>query len=39
VVGLGARRWAPAREPPPAGPPLEPAQERRLEHELRRFEG
>jgi cytochrome c-type biogenesis protein CcmH len=39
VVGLGARRWARAREPAPVGPPLDPAQERRLDDELRRFEG
>ena len=38
VVGLGARRWARAREPA-LGPPLDPAQERRLDDELRRFEG
>jgi cytochrome c-type biogenesis protein CcmH len=39
VVGLGARRWARAREPAPVGPPLDPALERRLDDELRRFEG
>jgi cytochrome c-type biogenesis protein CcmH len=39
VVGLGARRWARAREPAPVGPQLDPAQERRLDDELRRFEG
>lgn len=39
AVGLGARRWARAREPAPAGPPLDAASERRLDDELRRFEG
>jgi cytochrome c-type biogenesis protein CcmH len=39
VVGIGARRWARAREPVGAGPPLDPALERRLDDELRRFEG
>ena len=39
VVGVGALRWARAREPAPAGPPLDPALERRLDDELRRFEG
>ena len=39
VVGLGARRWARAREPAPVGPPLDPVLERRLDDELRRFEG
>lgn len=39
VVGIGARRWARAREPAPVGPPLDPALERRLDDELRRFEG
>jgi cytochrome c-type biogenesis protein CcmH len=39
VVGIGARRWARAREPAPAGPPIDPALERRLDDELRRFEG
>jgi cytochrome c-type biogenesis protein CcmH len=38
VVGMGARRWARAREPAPVGPPLDPALERRLDDELRRFE-
>jgi cytochrome c-type biogenesis protein CcmH len=38
VVGIGARRWARAREPVPVGPPLDPALERRLDDELRRFE-
>ena len=39
VVGVGAWRWARAREPGPVGPPLDPASERRLDDELRRFEG
>jgi cytochrome c-type biogenesis protein CcmH len=39
VVGVGAWRWARAREPAPVGPPLDPASERRLDDELRRFEG
>jgi cytochrome c-type biogenesis protein CcmH len=39
VVGIGALRWARAREPAPAGPPLDPVLERRLDDELRRFEG
>ena len=39
VVGIGAWRWARAREPAPVGPPLDPAVERRLDDELRRFEG
>ena len=39
VVGIGARRWARAREPTPVGPPLDPALEQRLDDELRRFEG
>ncbi len=39
VVGVGAWRWARAREPAPVGPPLDPALERRLDDELRRFEG
>jgi cytochrome c-type biogenesis protein CcmH len=38
AVGVGARRWARAREPAPAGP-LDAASERRLDDELRRFEG
>jgi cytochrome c-type biogenesis protein CcmH len=38
VVGLGARRWARAREPAPVGPPLDPVLERRVDDELRRFE-
>jgi len=39
AIGVGARRWARAREPAPAGPPLDAASERRLDDELRRFEG
>jgi cytochrome c-type biogenesis protein CcmH len=39
TVGVGARRWARSREPAPAGPPLDAASERRLDDELRRFEG
>ncbi len=39
AVAVGARRWARAREPAPAGPPLDAASERRLDDELRRFEG
>src|SRR6266550_1020191 len=30
AVGVGARRWARAREPAPAGPPLDAASEQRL---------
>jgi cytochrome c-type biogenesis protein CcmH len=39
AVGVGAWRWARARDPAPVGPPLDPALERRLDDELRRFEG
>jgi cytochrome c-type biogenesis protein CcmH len=39
VVGIGARRWARARDPAPVGPALDPSVERRLDDELRRFEG
>ena len=39
AVGFGAWRWARSREPAPAGPPLDVASERRLDDELRRFEG
>lgn len=39
AVAVGAWRWARAREPAPAGPPLDAASERRLDDELRRFEG
>jgi cytochrome c-type biogenesis protein CcmH/NrfF len=38
VVGVGAWRWSRAREPAPASAPLDPALERRLDDELRRFE-
>jgi cytochrome c-type biogenesis protein CcmH len=37
VVGIGAWRWSRAREPAPAAP-LDPALERRVDDELRRFE-
>jgi len=39
VVGLGAWRWSRAREPAPRPRQLDPALERRLDDELRRFEG
>ena len=39
AVGAGAWRWARAREPAPVGQPIDPALERRLDDELRRFEG
>ena len=39
AVAIGARRWASAREPALAGPPLDAVAERRLDDELRRFEG
>ena len=38
AVGYGAWRWSRAREPAPASAPLDPALERRLDDELRRFE-
>jgi cytochrome c-type biogenesis protein CcmH len=38
VVGVGAWRWSRAREPAPRASPLDPALERRLDDELRRFE-
>jgi cytochrome c-type biogenesis protein CcmH len=38
VVGAGAWRWSRAREPAPQPAPLDPALERRLDEELRRFE-
>ena len=38
VVGIGAWRWSRAREPAPRAGPLDPALERRLDDELRRFE-
>ena len=39
VVGAGAWRWSRAREPAPRSVQLDPALERRLDDELRRFEG
>ena len=38
LVGLGAWRWSRAREPPPRAVQLDPALERQLDDELRRFE-
>jgi len=39
LVGVGAWRWSRAREPAPARlAPIDPALERRLDDELRRFE-
>jgi cytochrome c-type biogenesis protein CcmH len=38
VVGAGAWRWSRAREPAPGAVQLDPALERRLDDELRRFE-
>jgi cytochrome c-type biogenesis protein CcmH len=38
AVGFGAWRWSRAREPEPRAAPLDPALERRLDDELRRFE-
>jgi cytochrome c-type biogenesis protein CcmH len=38
VVGVGAWRWSRAREPAPQAAPRDPALERRLDEELRRFE-
>jgi len=38
IVGAGAWRWSRRREPLPAGPPLDPALEARLNDELRRFD-
>ena len=38
LVGFGAWRWSHAREPAPAGVPLDPALEQRLDDELRRYE-
>jgi cytochrome c-type biogenesis protein CcmH len=38
LVGLGAWRWSRDREPPPRAAPIDPALERRLDDELRRFE-
>jgi cytochrome c-type biogenesis protein CcmH len=39
LVGFGALRWARAREPAPAGARLDPALERRVDEELRRYDG
>jgi len=42
ALGYGAWRWSSTREPAPlapAGPPLDPELERRLDDELRRFDG
>ena len=39
LVGLGALRWARAREPAPAAARLDPALERRVDEELRRYDG
>jgi cytochrome c-type biogenesis protein CcmH/NrfF len=39
VVGLGAWRWSRAREPAPRAVQLDPTLERRLDDELRRFDG
>jgi cytochrome c-type biogenesis protein CcmH/NrfF len=38
LVGFGAWRWSHAREPVPAAAPLDPALERRVDEELRRYE-
>jgi cytochrome c-type biogenesis protein CcmH len=38
LVGVGAWRWSRAREPAPRAVPLDPALERRLDDELRRYE-
>jgi cytochrome c-type biogenesis protein CcmH/NrfF len=38
VVGAGAWRWSRARDPAPHAAQLDPALERRLDDELRRFE-
>jgi cytochrome c-type biogenesis protein CcmH len=38
LVGFGAWRWSHAREPAPPAIPLDPALERRLDDELRRYE-
>jgi cytochrome c-type biogenesis protein CcmH len=41
ALGFGAWKWSRSREPAPAvaGPPLDPELERRLDEELRRFDG
>jgi cytochrome c-type biogenesis protein CcmH len=38
IVGAGAWRWSRAREPAAPAAPLDPALERRLDDELRRYE-
>jgi cytochrome c-type biogenesis protein CcmH len=38
LVGFGAWRWSRDREPAPAPAPLDPALERRIDDELRRYE-
>jgi cytochrome c-type biogenesis protein CcmH len=38
VVGAGAWRWSRAREPAAPAAPLDPAPERRVDDELRRYE-
>ena len=38
VVGVGAWRWSRAREPAASSAPLDPALERRVDDELRRYE-
>ena len=38
LVGAGAWRWSRAREPATSAAPLDPALERRLDDELRRYE-
>ena len=38
LVGFGAWRWSRDREPAPRAAPLDPAVERRLDDELRRYE-
>jgi cytochrome c-type biogenesis protein CcmH len=38
VLGFAAWRWSRGREPPAAGPPLEPELERRLDRELARLD-
>jgi cytochrome c-type biogenesis protein CcmH len=38
LVGFGAWRWSRARDPAPPAAPLDPALERRIDDELRRYE-
>jgi cytochrome c-type biogenesis protein CcmH len=38
VLGFAAWRWSRGREPPVAGPPLDPELERRLDRELARLD-